>query len=386
MYLKHFEYQLPTRILYGIGKINELLKEVNKFKTEKALIITDNNLASTWIIKKIKDLLCANIEIEVLSNVVPNPTLSVIEEGIDFVKKFQPDVLLAIGGGSTMDAAKVIDIMLTNDGKISDYEKNNVLKNNKKLPLIAIPTTAGTGSEVTHVAVITDEKRKHKFAIADFLISPDLALLDPELTVTMPPKITAETGYDALAHALESYVSPNANHLSDSFSIYSIELISNNLREAVGNGENIEARSNMLLASMIAGLGFVHVGCGMGHGMGHTLSAFYNLGHGETLGMMLSYVTEYNIISNPRKYANFAKLMGENISGLSQIEAAKKAVYVLKSLAKDIGILPLKNSPIKESDISQLSIEASKDPCLGFNPRKLSIKEIEYIYKMALKG
>ena len=384
---KTFAYWMPTGIIYGFDAVATLEEHAKRFPAEKALIITDEGIVKAGVADKVKGYLeAAQIEVSTYDEVVTNPTVESIEDALHVFRNEKPEILVGLGGGSSIDTAKLVGARVTNpDISIVNLEGFGKINNPRNVPLIAIETAAGTGSEVTPWAVTTDTKRKRKFHIGDVKLTPDLAFLDPLLTVSLPPQVTAESGMDALSHAIECYVTKEAWSLTDALAIAAIELISNNIRLAVINGENLAARDNMLMGSLLAGIAFPNAGVGMVHGMGYPLSGFYNIGHGATMGMLLPYVEEFNLPTNYKKFAKIASIMGEEISDLPMHEAAQKAVVALKKLNADISIPTLKEVGIKREDIPVLAESATSDEInMRTNPRPMNLEDIRGIYERAL--
>lgn len=292
-------------------------------------------------------------------------------------------MIISIGGGSPQDCGKGIGIAHTHEGDICDYAGIETLTNPLP-PIIAVNTTAGTASEVTRHAVITNTKTKVKFVVVSWRNLPQVSINDPLLMIGKPADLTAATGMDALTHAVEAYVSKDANPITDAAAIQSIKLIAGNLRQAVANGENIKARENMAYASLLAGMAFNNGNLGYVHAMAHQLGGLYDMPHGVANAMLLPHVCRYNMISNPQKFADIAEFMGENIEGLSVMEAAEKAINSLFKLSSDIGIpTSLKAAGIKEEDIKLMSENALKDGNAFSNPRKGNEKEVAEIFKAA---
>jgi len=383
-----FNYFLPTKILFGLGKAKQIVQECNITDNDKILIVADPYLVEKGFIKKITDgLEGSNIDYEIFSDFEPNPSTASVEAGAKLAKKTNCNYIVTIGGGSSMDTAKGIALRAVNEGHILDYSRiGNLTVKNCPLPIIAIPTTAGTGSEVTPFAVLTDTENSRKIAVAHPLLFPKIAVVDPELTISMPSKLTAETGMDALTHAIEAYVTINAQPITDSLAIGAIKIIGQNICKVVANGDNIEARSNMLLASTMAGIAFSMVGLGIVHSTAHALGGVVHLSHGVSNALMLPYVMEYNLISKPEKFRDIADTLGENTQGLPLLDAAKKAVKAVKNLNALIGIPEhLGELGVKKDIIEELAQKAVNDVgTFPRNPRKSCLKDIIELYEKAL--
>lgn len=380
-----YPYQLPTRIVYGIGISETVGKEAKGLGAKQALVVSDSGVIASGIVDQVTShLKSAGIAVEVYAEVVPNPVIATIERGVELVQETQPDVIVGVGGGSSLDSAKLIAMMETNPGSVSDYFGYDLVKNRRRCSLIAIPTAAGTSSEVTMWAVVTDTENKRKQGIGSVLNNADLALVDPLLTVTMPPRLTAEVGLDALSHAIECYVSKGAWPVTDALAEAAIKLVSDNLRIAVANGKDIQARDSMMMASMMAGMAFPHAGAGMVHGMGQPLSAFYDFGHGYTMGAMMPYVEEFNCMANPAKFASLAELLGESVDGLPDHRAAERTPIALAKLFEDVDLPSLKEMGASHDDIPALSQAAWEETGnLATNPRSMTKADIDHIYELA---
>lgn len=306
-----------------------------------------------------------------------------LEKVLNYLKNENCDMIITIGGGSAHDCGKGIGIGATHEGDLYDYAGIETLTNPLP-PIVAVNTTAGTGSEVTRHCVLTNTEKKIKFVIVSWRNLPQVSINDPLLMVDMSPRLTAATGMDALTHAIEAYVSKDANVVTDAAAIQAIKLISKNLRKAVALGENLEARDNMANASLLAGMAFNNANLGYVHAMAHQLGGQYDLAHGVANAMLLPHVERYNIISNPEKFRDIAEFMGENIEGLSVMEAAEKAIDAMFKLAEDIGIpRRLRDVGVKEEDFEYMAGNALKDGNAFSNPRKGTEEDIVNIFKAA---
>jgi 1,3-propanediol dehydrogenase len=328
------------------------------------------------------------IDYTIFDSVEANPTTTTVHSGAEIFLRDKCDGLLAVGGGNPMDAAKGIGVQATHDGDIMDYTRR-IGKPVQDItpPLIAIPTTAGTGSEVTWVSVLVDPREKVKIVVPSPNLAAKVAVVDPSLTVSLPSEVTAFTGMDALTHAIEAYVSTKAIPVADSLALEAIQLISANLREAVGNGENMAARANMLLASTLAGMAFINASVGLVHAVAHALGGFFDIAHGTANAIMLPLVMRFSLIGNPGKYADIAVAMGENVEGLSAMEAAREAVFAVESLAADIGIpqdlKQLGADPARISDLAEETL--NQKGAYPFNPRKVNKPEIIQLFEQAFE-
>lgn len=380
-----YGFFMPTVNLMGAGAVSEVGKQAKILGGSKALVVAGKVVASVGITEKVLSFLKENgIDTVIYDGFQPNPTVENVNEGIAIYKKEKCDIIIAVGGGSSIDCAKGIGLVITNGGSIKDYE--GLDKSEKPMPpFIAVNTTAGTASEMTRFTIITDSDRHVKMAIVDWHVTPNVSINDPELMVSMPASLTAATGMDALAHAVEAYVSTIATPLTDSAALKAIELISQYLRPAVANGENLEARDKMAYAEFLAGMAFNNASLGYVHAMAHQLGGFYDLPHGVCNAILLPHVERFNLIACPERFVDIAIAIGENVEGLSTIEAADKALEAIQRLSKDIGIPSgLKELGAKEEDLPILARNAMKDACGLTNPRKATKEEIIQIYKHAM--
>jgi len=380
-----YGYFIPTVNLMGAGAASEIGEKAKTIGGSKALVVTDKPLVEIGIANKIISLLNeAGIETVLYDGVLPNPTVKNVHDGLDLYKKENCDIIIAVGGGSPIDCAKGIGLVATNGGSIKDYEGLDMSKKAMP-PFIAVNTTAGTASEMTRFTIITDTDRHVKMAIVDWHVTPTVSINDPELMVSMPASLTAATGMDALTHAVEAYVSTIATPVTDSAAIKAIQLISKYLRPAVANGTNMEARDKMAYAEFMAGMAFNNASLGNVHAMAHQLGGFYDLPHGVCNAILLPHVESFNMIACPERFADIAVALGENIEGLSVIEAADLAMESIKRLSEDVGIPSgLRELGVKEEDFSTLADNALKDACGLTNPRIATKTDIIQIYKNAM--
>lgn len=370
---------------HGSGSIKVLSDEVKLRRLKKALVCTDLDLIRFGVTQKVLDVLDDNfLPYEIYSNIKANPTIENVREGVEAYKKAQADYLIAIGGGSSIDTAKGIGIIVTNP-EFSDVRSLEGVANtlNKAAPIIAIPTTAGTAAEVTINYVITDVEKNRKFVCVDPHDIPVVAIVDSDLMSTMPKGLTAATGMDALTHAIEGYITKASWELSDMFHLKAIEIISKSLRGAVNNEQ--EGREGMALGQYIAGMGFSNVGLGIVHSMAHPLGALYDTPHGVANAIILPTVMEYNAPMTKDKYREIARAMGvKGVDEMSQAEYRKAAIDAVRKLANDVGIPPSLKGIIKEVDIPFLAKSAFNDACRPGNPRETSIEDIEKLYRLLL--
>ena len=381
--LRQFSFELPTRIEYGVGVISKLGDELRLLKAQKVAIITDPGIIKAGLLDKITSILKEEkLLYNVFDGVDPNPKDRNVERGAQVVRSFDADAMVAIGGGSVIDCAKAIGVLVSHDGKrIKDFEGKTAVKK-QILPFIAIPTTAGTGSEVTFSAVITDTENNYKMTVRSPFMAAKVALLDPKLTVTVPPHITASTGMDALTHAIEAYTVKVSEPISDALALYAIELISNNLVNAVKNGEDIEARACMLVGSLLAGIAFSHSDVGSVHCMAEALGGVYDAPHGICNAVLLPYVMEYNVEFCLEKYSRIAQAMGEVFYTIE--EGAMKAVERVKELAVDVGLPSFKSLGVKEEDLEKLADMAAKNISTESNPREMTKEDYLTLFRRAM--
>ena len=371
---------------FGAGSRKVIAEEVAKRGYKKALIVTDKDLikfgVADQVIAVLKD---ANIPYEIFDEVKPNPTVKNVKAGIAAFQAAGADFMIAIGGGSSMDTSKAIGIIINNP-EFSDVVSLEGVANTKKksVPVIALPTTAGTAPEVTINYVITDEENVKKMVCVDPNDIPTLAIIDPELMLSMPRGLTASTGMDALTHAIEGLITLGAWEMSDMFETKAIEMIAKWLPKAVENPSDIEARDGMATAQYIAGMAFSNVGLGLVHGMAHPLGAYYDIPHGVANALLLPFVMEYNKEAAKAKYRTIAEAMGVDTLSMSDDEAADAAVKAVKDLAIRVRIPQhLSEIGVPESGLPTLAQAAFNDVCTPGNPRQTNVEEILAIYKKA---
>ena len=380
-----YKFFMPAISLMGADCLKDAGDQVGELGFKKALIVTDKVLGQIGIVKKVTDVLDnKNIEYAIYDETKPNPTVKNVNDGLALLKEKECDFVISLGGGSAHDCAKGIALLATNGGEIKDYE--GVDKSKKpQLPMVGINTTAGTGSEMTLFAIITDEERHIKMALVDKHLTPIIAVNDPMLMLAMPKSLTAATGMDALTHAIEAYVSTSATPITDACAEKAIELISNYLVNAVENGQDVEARDMMAYAEYLAGMAFNNASLGYVHAMAHQLGGFYNLPHGVCNAILLPHVQEYNKATSASRLAKIAKIMGGNIEGLTDEQGADLCIDMIKSLSQTIGIPEgLGVLGVKESDFETLATNALNDACSLTNPRKGNLEEVKAIFRKAM--
>lgn len=368
---------------FGEGAINHLVEEIQKRQFNKALIVTDADLVKFNVVSKVTQLLDnAKLDYAIYDAVIPNPTIDTVQQGLKHFKQFNADYLIAIGGGSPQDTAKAIGIIINNPQYEDVVSLEGVAPTqNPAVPIIAIPTTAGTAAEVTINYVITDNKLCRKFVCVDPHSIPLVAIIDPLMMASMPASLKAATGVDALTHAIEGYITKGAWALTDALHLKSIELISNSLQQSVkGDPQGVET---MALAQYMAGMGFSNVGLGLGHGMAHPLGAFYNTPHGVANAILLPHIMAYNANYTGEKYRDIARAMGvKNIDSLPLQEARDTAIAAVFALNKNVGIPEkLREIGMKPEDIPSLAQAAFDDVCTGGNPRDATLEDIAELYQ-----
>ena len=372
---------------YGAGCRSVIADEVRKRGFSKALLVTDKDLIRFGVAEKIEEVLRnAGIPYEIFSDLKANPTITNVKDGVAAFKAAGADFIIALGGGSSIDTAKAVGIVVNNPefADVRSLEGTAATKH-RAVPTFAIPTTAGTAAEVTINYVITDEEARKKMVCVDPNDIPMCAIIDCELMYSMPKGLTAATGMDALTHAIESYITPGAWTMSDMFEMKVIELIARHLKNAVDNGTDTAAREGMAEAQYIAGMGFSNVGLGIVHSMAHPLGAFYDTPHGVANALLLPYVMEYNAESPARpKYLDIARAMGVDTTGMSVDEGVAAAIGAVRALSLSIGIPQrLHEIGVKREDIPALAVAAFNDVCTGGNPRPTSVEDIAALYETA---
>jgi alcohol dehydrogenase len=381
-----YGFYIPTVTLMGIGAHKQICAQMKSLGVNKPFIVADKGITAAGITAKICDLIKADMgsDAVVYDDTVPNPTDKNVEEGLALYKKSGCDMIITLGGGSSHDCGKGIGLVATNGGTIHDYEGVD-LSTTAMPPFIAINTTAGTASEMTRFCIITDTSRKVKMAIVDWRVTPAIAINDPLLMMGMPSSLTAATGMDALTHSVEAYVSTIATPITDACAIKAIELISQYLRPAVANGEDINARDKMAYAEYLAGMAFNNASLGHVHAMAHQLGGYYDLPHGVCNAILLPHVSRFNLIAKLDRYADIAIALGENIEGLSDRDAAERALTAIQTLSVDVGIpANLTELGVKKEDLKIMAENAQKDACGVTNPRRPTLEDVIDIYTAAL--
>ena len=369
---------------HGAGAIAEIVNEAKANGFQKAFVCTDPDLIKFNVASKVTDLLDKEgLAYEIYSDIKANPTIQNVQNGVAAFKKAEADYIIAIGGGSSMDTAKAIGIIITNP-EFEDVRSLEGVAPTKKpcVPIIAVPTTAGTAAEVTINYVITDVEKKRKFVCVDPHDMPIVAVVDPDMTATMPKGLTAATGMDALTHAIEGYTTKAAWEMTDMFHLKAIEIIAKSLRGACENTK--EGREGMALGQYIAGMGFSNVGLGIAHSMAHTLGAVYDTPHGVACAMMLPIVMEYNQECTGEKYREIARAMGvKGVDDMTQEEYRKAAIDAVRQLSVDVGI-PTKVDGLKEEDLQFLADSAYADACAPGNPKEASVEDFIALFRKVM--
>lgn len=378
-------YEIPTRIEYGIGSIRKLPSLIEQLQGSKVLIVSDPGVQRAGVVDQVSQLLKqAKLPYLLFTDIKADPDLSSVDGGLALARQEGCNLVIGIGGGSALDISKAIGIMLANPGHIRDYVGINKVPN-QGAPVIAIPTTAGTGSEVTIWSVLSDREHKVKLSVGSTYNCPTIALLDPELTLSLPASVTAATGMDALTHAIESYVNKATHPISEALAIHAMKLIAKSLRTAVAQGDHIEARADMLYASLLAAMAFNSTRLGLSHALALPLGAHFHIPHGTVNAMLLPEVMEFNLIGNLPKYAEIAAIFGERTEGLSQREAAMKSVDAIRRLKVDVGITQtLTDYGVREEHLAFIADEAMTSGNVLVNPRGATVEDLKAICRQLL--
>jgi alcohol dehydrogenase class IV len=376
---------VAPEIIFGRGSLSQLGESVVRIGASKVFLVSDEDVIKAgWVDLAVHYLHAAGLETEIFSSLTTNPKDFEVTEGVIRYKEARCDGIVAVGGGSPTDVAKAIAMLAANGGKLQDYEGIN--KISRPLPpMVIAPSTAGAGSEVSQFTIIVDTVRKLKMSIISKSLVPDIAIVDPELVKTMDAKLAAATGLDAFTHGIESYVSLAATPLTDIHALKAIQLSSQNLRRAVADRSDMEANTNMSMASLTAGLAFSNAILGATHAMTHQVDGLIDQHHGETNASILPHVMEFNLAACPDRFRDIAVAMGEDVAGLDQLAAAARSIEAVKRLIEDVGLAKgLADLGLREEFIPLLSRNAMKDACLVTNPRNASIEDIEAIFRKAM--
>ena len=368
------EFFVSSDVTFGKDAAKELPRILKEFKAKNVMVVYDAGVKMAGIAEKVlAEVEKADVKVTVFDGVIPNPTNEVVEEAAEIAQRENIDVFVAVGGGSSIDLTKAVNILMTNPGPIGQYGGIGLVKE-PILPLIAIPTTAGTSSEITNVVALTDTKAVCKYVIIDNKIVADKVIADPEFTKTMPAGVTAATGMDAITHAVESYISNMSTALTEYHSIKALQIFHEYLPKAVANGSDMEAREKMMLGCLIAGFGFSNANLGLVHGIAHTLSAHFHLAHGVANATVPPYVMEYNADSCPEKMVDLAKAINLPVSGDLEKDKYLLSKELLK-MTKTVGIKTLSELGVEEKDFEMIAEDVLKEPVLGFNPKQGVTKE-----------
>ncbi|ADK16634.1 MULTISPECIES: iron-containing alcohol dehydrogenase [Clostridium] len=373
-------FQCPKKIIYGKDTVNFIGSEAAVFGNKAMIVTGKHSSKKTGALDKVYySLKDQGIDPVIFNKVESDPSVITVREGVKAGKKEKVDFIVALGGGSAMDAAKAISMAIGNGGDILDYEK--VQPKTYGIPIIAVPTTAGTGSEVSKFSIITDTERKIKMLISSNFIIPEVAILDPLLTMMMPPQVTAATGMDAFTHAIEAYISKAAQPMSDTFAIKAIKIISSNISRSVLKGD-IEAREKMLLGQMYAGLAFSNASTALVHSMSRPLGAYYKVPHGMANAILLTEVMKFNRASCAERFKVIAEAMGENVEGKSVREASLIAVDTIKSIFLETGLpVSLKEVGVDKDNFRKMAEDAMESKTTALNPRKPTVEQLVEIYE-----
>ena len=377
-------FSIPPTIITGAGASEKVGEQAKRLEASNVLIVTDPGIVKLGYVDQIvKNLNSANIATSIFSDVTPDPTLQNVKDGLKQYKAENCNGIVSIGGGSAIDCGKGIAMKLTNDGEFAEYMGVDKIPNPGAM-LIAIPTTAGTGSEVSKVTVITDTERNVKMMLSSACLLPYVALVDPLLSLTTPPHLTAAVGVDALTHAIEAYISKRAQPLTDTLALNAIELISGSLRQAWADGRNIAARTDMMLGASIAGMAFSNSSVALVHGMSRPIGAYFHIHHGLSNAVLLLDVMEFSISGAPKRFADIAKAMGEQIDGLSPMKQADAAIKSVERLVNDIQMPRLGEIGIDKTNfdqvVEQMAADAIASGSPANNPRQATQKEIIQLY------
>lgn len=378
--MSYRELYQPAHTIIGKGCIQEIPRHIDVIAGKKALVVSDEGLEKIGTVRKVLEVLeRAGKPYTLYTGVKPNPTVSIVNEAKNIYDREGCDYLIGIGGGSPLDVSKAVSILANNGGKVEDY--NGLDKSQKAgAPLIAINTTAGTGSEVTRAYVVTDEVRKSKMLMVDANCLSYLAINDPDLMVGMPPALTAATGMDALTHAIEAYVAKSHFPFTDGIALEAVALIAKSLEKAYEDGRNIEARTDMCWAEYMAGLAFSNAGLGMVHAMAHQLGGFYNTPHGVANAILLTHVMRYNTSACKERYADIAKALGIQTAKMTSDQAANAAIEYIEGMAERMKIPKLSETAFKPGDVITLSLHALEDTGMPENPKEASLVDVQKVF------
>lgn len=381
------EFYAPGKIIFGPGGISQVGAEAKRLGSKALIVLGRGAMRKSGALDRLTHLLIENnLEYAIYENIPSDPTVKIVDAGTDFARKENSNLVISLGGGSVLDTGKAISVIVTNEGSVADYQEiegKGRKFQHRPISFIAIPTTSGTGSEATRNAVITNTELGLKKSIRDPWLLPEVALIDPELTLSLPPYMTAISGGDALTQCIESYLGKKNQEITDVLALHAIGLIGKSLVKAVKDGKNLEARKDMAMAALLSGLCLSNSGLGAAHALSHPLGVYYKIPHGLSCAVLLPYVMEYNLPVITKRLAKIAQSLGEDVSLLSESEAAQRAVEKIKEILSQAGIKDnLSEWGIKEEDFPQL-IRGAKGGTLNNNPREVSDKDlIELLYKI----
>lgn len=381
--LYSYSFNQPNVLVFGENTITRVPEFLKPFKGDRVLIVTDSTLVRLGLVSRLEKVLSeSEFDYVVYDQVMPEPTVSEANAAGEFARQNQPRALIAFGGGSVLDVAKTTAVLITNEGTIEDFLGVDLVTNPPAF-MIAIPTTSGTGSEATRASVITIEEENRKAGVQSPMMIPPVAIVDPTLTYDIPRRMTAATAIDALSHAIESYMSRKASYLSDLYATESLKMISCSIREVYANGKNYEARNNISLASHLAGMALANAGGGLVHGVAHAIGARYHISHGEAIAIAIAAVSEFNLIANPTKYANLARLLGKKTDGIDTVKAAYLGIEAIRDILEDLDLnLKASDFGAKADDIDMLADVIIKDQrLLDNNVRDVTRDDIVLILK-----
>jgi alcohol dehydrogenase class IV len=375
-------FRMANKLITGRDALSRLPEEVSQLEVKNPLIVTDKILVQAGVVQQVEDLLL--MKAGIFSDVNPEPEVEIVEQCVQFIRDGSHDGIIAVGGGSAIDIAKAASVMATNEGSIKQYFGIDLVQK-PGLPLIAIPTTAGTGSEVTNISILSDTKEQVKKGIVSPYLLPDVAIVSPFMTLTCPPSVTAASGVDALVHAVEAYISKFASPVTDALAIGAMKLIATHLPKAYAAPDNIESREAMITASLMAGLAFGNAGVGAVHALAYPLGGRYHMAHGVSNSLLLPYVMQWNKTACLERFRDIAIALGEKVDHLNNDQAAEAAIEAMTRLCRYVEIpTSLREFDIPEHALAEMAEEAAKQTrLLRNNPRTLRVKDMEEIYRAA---
>jgi alcohol dehydrogenase len=378
-------FQIPTQILFGVGALERVAEQATIGDRPKVLVVTDQGVKKAGLLDRLTAVLeMGGVPFALFDETEPNPSVETVEKATDLFHREACNRVVGLGGGSSMDVAKASALMATNPGSIRDYEGVGKIRR-EPAPIIAIPTTAGTGAEVTPFIVITDVVRRYKMTIGSPQAIPSVAIVDPSLMVTMPADIAASTGLDALTHGIESYTSLLSQPFTEALALHGIHLIGQNLRKGVANRGNLEAVANLAIASTMVGTAFTFTRLGNCHAMAHPLGGFYDIPHGVANAILLPHIMAYNALACPEKMGLVAQALGADVYGLSPLDAAAAAVEAVRQLKADVGVVAgLRELGVQEDEIPSMAADAMKSGNIAVNPRQTNLEDIVALYQAAM--